>query len=178
MKNKTVFKLAYISLFVFVIVATYFWFLYFRDYEGSVTKEKVRLELINNGGINYVNAVPNDVEENIPTYYFRIKNNSNDDIKYDIFLQNVNPSDVNDGCDTNTTFSSDELNYELKLDNRVIKSGVLSMISNGILDNNKVSGDSINDYSLRIWLNDKADKSLLKHYHYTISIRENKWKIS
>ena len=174
MKNKTVFKLAFISLFVFIIVATYFWFLYFKDYEGTVTKEKVRLELINNGGINYINAVPEDLEENIPTYYFRIKNNSLEDVKYDIFLQSVSPSDVNDGCSEGMIFSTTELNYELKLDNKVIKKGVLSSLNNNILDNNVVSGDSINDYSLRIWLNEKADDSLLKHYHYIVSIRENK----
>ena len=174
MKNKTVFKLAFISLIIFIVVATYFWFLYFRDYDGSIVKEKIRLELINNGGIDYINAIPNDLDENIPTYYFRIKNNSEEDIKYDVFLQNVSPNAVKDGCTDSTIFSSNELNYELKLDNKVIKSGVLSMISNGILDNNKVSGNAINDYSLRIWLNDKAEDSLLKHYHYTVSVRENK----
>lgn len=174
MKNKTVFKLAFISLFIFVVVATYFWFLYFKEYEGTVTKEMVRLELINNGGINYINAVPNDVEENIPTYYFRIKNSSTEDIKYDIFLQNVSPSEVNDGCSDGMIFSASELSYELKLDNEVIKKGVLSSLINNILDNNKVSANSINDYSLRIWLNDSVTDNLLKHYHYTIGIRENK----
>ena len=174
MKNKTVFKLAFISLVIFVIVATYFWFLYFKDYEGTVTKEKIRLELINNGGINYINAVPNDIEENIPIYYFRIKNSANEAVNYDIFLQNVSPSEANDGCSSDMIFTSKELNYELKLDNKVIKTGVLSSLNNNVLDNNKVSGNSVNDYSLRIWLNDDAEGNLLKHYHYTISIRENK----
>ena len=174
MTNKTVFKLAFFSLVIFILVATYFWFLYFKDYEGVITKEKVRLELINNGGINYINAVPNDLDENIPTYYFRIKNNSNDSIKYDIFLQNVSPSEVNDGCSDGMIFSTSELNYELKLDNKTIKSGVLSSLNNNVLDNNVVLGNSINDYSLKISLNEKAEENLLKHYHYIVSIREIK----
>ena len=174
MKNKTVFKLAFISLVIFIVVATYFWFLYFKDYEGSITKELVRLELINNGGINYINAVPDDLEENIPTYYFRVKNNASESIKYDIFLQNVSPSEVNDGCSDGMIFSTSELNYELKLDNKTIKSGVLSSLNNNALDNNIVSGNSINDYSLRIWLNESAEDNLLKHYHYIVSIREIK----
>ncbi len=174
MRNKTVFKMAFASLVIFIVVATYFWFLYFKDYEGSITREKVRLELINNGGINYINAVPDDLEENIPTYYFRIKNNASDSIKYDIFLQNVSPSEANDGCSEGMIFSTSELNYELKLDNKTIKSGVLSSLNNNVLDNNTVSGNSINDYSLRIWLNEKAEENLLKHYHYIVSIREIK----
>ena len=174
MKNKTVFRIAFISLVIFVLVATYFWFLYFKDYEGSIKEEKLRYELINNGGINYINAVPNDLEANIPTYYFRVKNNVNDDIKYEIFLQSVSPSAVNDGCSTDMLFTSSELNYELKLDNRVVHSGNLSTLTNNVLDSNKVSGNSINDYSLRIWLNDNASTNLLKHYHYVVSFREIK----
>ena len=176
MKKKTVFKLAFISLIIFILVATYFWFLYFKDYDGSVVREKVRLELVNNGGINYINAVPNDVSENIPVYYFRVKNNAEDSIKYDIFLQNVSPSEANDGCSEDMVFTTNQLNYELKLDNKVIKSGVLSSLSNNILDSNKVYGNSVNDYALRIWLNDNAEENLLKHYHYIVSIREIKWK--
>ncbi len=174
MKNKTVFKIAFISLVIFVLVATYFWFLYFKDYEGSIKEEKIRYELINNGGINYINAVPNDLEANIPTYYFRVKNNINDAIKYEIFLQNVSPSEVNDGCSDGMIFASSELNYELKLDNRVISTGNLSTLTNNVLDNNRVLGNSVNDYSLRIWLNESASTNLLKHYHYIVSIREIK----
>ena len=174
MKNKTVFKIAFISLIIFVIIATYFWFLYFNDLEGSTTKEKIRLELINNGGINYINAVVNDLEENIPNYYFRVKNNTDDNINYEIILQTVSPREVNDGCSDGTLFNSNELNYELKLDNKIIKTGVLSSLSNSILDGNNVKGNSINDYSLRIWLNEKATDTLSKHYHYIVSIRESK----
>ena len=174
MKNRTVFKLAFVSLLIFVVVATYFWFLYFKDYEGVMTHEKVRLELINNGGINYINATPDDLEDVIPTYYFRIKNNADDKIKYDIFLQNVSPSEVNDGCSADMIFNTNQLNYELKLDNKVIKSGILSSLNNNILDSNVILANSINDYSLRIWLNENARENLLKHYHYIVSIREIK----
>ena len=174
MSNKSVFKIAFVSLVFFVLVATYFWYLYFKEYESNTTKEYVRYELINNGGIDYINAVPNDLEANIPNYYFRVKNNSNDEIKYEIFLKKVNPNEVNDGCSTDMLFTESELNYELKLDNRVIKSGILSSLKNNILDNNKVLGKSINDYSLRIWLNESASSNLLKHYHYIVDIREIK----
>ena len=172
MKNKMVFRIAFISLIIFIIVATYFWFLFFREYEGKTTVEKVRFELINNGGINYINAVVNDLEENIPVYYFRVKNNINENINYEIYLEDVNPSIVKDGCSENMLFTRDQLNYELKLENRVIKSGVLASLNKNVLDVNVIPGNSINDYSLRIWLNDHAEEDIQKHYHYIVNIRE------
>ena len=174
MKNKTVFKIAFISLVLFIIAGTYFWYLFFKNYEGKNIEQEIRLELINNGGINYINAVPNDVDANIPIYYFRIRNNINEQINYEINLEEVSPDKVNDGCNAGMLFTKDELNYELKLDNRVIKKGVLSSLNNNVLDINKINAKSFNDYSLRIWLNETAKDSLEKHYHYIINVRENK----
>ena len=172
MKNKTVFKIAFISLILFIAVATYFWFLFFKNYEGENTSQEVRLELISNGGINYINAVPNDLEANIPTYYFRVKNSISEDIKYDVTIVDVSPNSVNDGCSSDMLFTRDELKYELKLDGKVVKSGLLSSLSNNLLDTNTVLHNSVNDYSLRIWLDENVKEDLLKHYHYMINIRE------
>ncbi len=173
MKNRTVFKIAFISLVLFVIIATYFWYSYFKDYANENQSQIVKLELINNGGINYINAIPNDIESNIPTYYFRVRNNVDEEINYEITLDDVGPDKVNDGCNNSMLFQRDQLNYELKLDNKVIKSGVLSELGK-ILDSNKIQPNTVNDYSIRIWLNDNAGENLLKHYHYIVNIREVK----
>ncbi len=174
MKNRTVFKIAFFSLVLFVIIATYFWYLFFKDYAGENQSQKVRLELINNGGINYINAVPNDIDSNIPVYYFRVRNNVDEIINYEMSIEDVSPDKVNDGCSSDMLFARNELNYELKLDNKIIKSGVLSELSNNLLDNNEVKANSVNDYSLKIWLNTAAGDDLLKHYHYVVNIKEIK----
>ena len=79
---------------------------------------------------------------------------------------------VNDGCDNSTTFSLSDLNYEFKLNGLVIKSGLLSDIQNGILDNSTLKKESTNDYSLRIWLNKDNKDYQNKHFHYVINIEE------
>ena len=173
LKNKIVFKIGFISIIIFILLATYLWYLYFREYEGEVLAQNVRLELINKGRINYINAIPNDDEENIPTYYFRVKNSVDVPIEYEILIKDVSASEVGDGCSDATLFKREELKYELKRDNKVIASGKLSDLNNDVLDRTKMDGKMINDYSLRVWLNEEVlTTSLSKHYHYVINLKE------
>ena len=172
MNNKTVFKVAFISVLVFIIVGTYFWYLYFKNGEGELISKNVRLELVNNGNINYINASPLDPAERIPTYYFRIKNNSNSSIKYEVYLNDVKAVDANDGCNDATNYKRNELKYELKLDNKVIKTGLLTELLNNVLDENTILGNTTNNYSLRIWLSDGIDNAIYRHYHYVINLKE------
>lgn len=174
MKNRKIFKIAFLSISVFIIFTTYFWYLYFHEAEGEIVKANVRLELINSGRVNYIDAVPEDNESDIPTYYFRVKNNVDTSINYEIIITDVNAYDANDGCTDALMFKRDELEYELKLDNKVIRSGLLSDIKSNILDDNKINGVGVNDYSLRIWLAKDTKTSFDRHYHYIINLREIK----
>ena len=172
MKNKAIFRIAFISIMIFIVIATYFWYLYFKNHEGEALTENVRLEIASNGRVNYINAVPNDDPSRIPTYYFRVNNGSNDAIKYDVLLHKANLSDVSDGCSEATLFLDNELIYELKRDNKVVANGVISDIRNDLLYIASVDANSTDMYSLRVWLTDKAENSLSKHYHYIIDIKE------
>lgn len=159
---------------IFILFATYFWYLYFHEFEGYVLSTNVRIELINSGHVDYINAIVHDDEKNIPTYYFRVKNSVGLPVYYDILINDVSPSQANDGCSDETLFTRGELDYELKLDNKVLKTGTLSDLKDNILDSNEIENTGVNDYSLRIYLNENAKNTLDKHYHYTITLREKK----
>ena len=172
MKNKNVFKIGFFSILVFIVIAAYFWYLYFHDGMGKILENQKGIELINNGNINYVNAQIGDSRLIIPVYYFRVKNNLNTPFKYILKLKEVSPSEVNDGCSSATIFLKNELRYELTLDNKVIKSGILSDLGKE-LNSTSINGNSIQDYALRIWLNDNATNIDSKHYHYVVELEES-----
>ena len=174
MKNKKLFSIGFLCIVVFIGIGAYLWYLYFHEYEGDVLAKNIRLELVNNGNIDYINAKVDDTDDIIPIYYFRVKNNANTTINYEIVLKEVAPSEANDGCDDSTYLKRDELNYELKLDNKVIKKGLLSSVKNDVLDSNEIKGISSNDYSLRVWLNEEDENTKDKHYHYIVNLREIK----
>lgn len=171
-KNKTVFKIAFISICLFIVIAAYFWYLYFDNYEGKVLSKSIRLELVNSGNIEYVNASPDDPSNIIPTYYFRVKNNLDSSINYEITLDDISPSEVKDGCSEGTLFARDELRYILKRENMVIKTGHLSDLKNNVLDSATLSGHGIYDYSIKVSLDDKAGDNLARHYHFQVNLKE------
>lgn len=174
MKNKKLFTIGFICLIAFIGIGTYFWYLYFHEYEGDVLAKNVRLELINSGKVDYINATIRDTDDIIPIYYFRVKNNVNMHVSYEVLIKDILPSEAKDGCSDDTYFKREELKYELKLDNKVIKSGLLSEIKDDILDKREINSISSNDYALRIWLNEEDENTLDKHYHYRVNVREIK----
>ena len=175
MKNKGIFTVAIISLVIFMGIASYLWYLYFHDYEGKLLAENPKMEftsgveLVNTGNIDYVNATPEDSENIIPTYYFSVKSKSNKDHEYVIVLEN---SDGKDGCGTANRLTRAELIYELRMDNKLIKTAGLNTLSNNVLDVNTIKANGTNDYSLRIKLKDGITDYQNKHFHYVINIKE------
>ena len=178
MRRKQLLKVALIVLAVFTIVGGYFWYLYFNNNEGKMISDNVRLQLLNNGSTDYINAIPNDNENNIPTYYFRVKNNLDTPANYTLIFNELTPSDVNDGCDASNYLRKSELMYELSFDNKIIKSGRLSELDNNILDNNNVLGKATNDYALRIFIASDTSDTLNNHYHYNIILKDENEKNS
>lgn len=175
--NKNVFKIGIICLVIFIGIASYLWYLYFHDYEGKLIAENCKtefsraVEIVNTGNANYSNASKDDADGMIPAYYFSVKNNSKDDFNYQLVFKEVN---VNDGCTTETRFKINELEYELKLDNKTIKSGGLETLQNNILDKNIIKGQSVNDYSIKIKIKSGVTDFNNKHFHYVINIKEQK----
>ncbi len=175
MKSKIVCTIGMICLIIFIGIASYLWYIYFGEYENKLIAENKGLEFIrgvefiNSGPIDYVNASILDTDEIIPTYHFRVKNNANKDFDYVLSFMETQGTD---GCTNDERFSADELEYELKLDNKVIKSGLVSSLENNLLDTNVIKGQSVNDYSLRIWLNKEIVDYENKHFHYIVTMKE------
>lgn len=177
MKSKNIIVVGIFSLIIFMGIATYLWYLYFHEYEGKLLAQNTEydftrgVELVNSGSTTYLNATNEDDDAIIPTYYFRVKNNMDKDFNYVIYFENA---EANDGCTKDTTFSRDELEYELKLDNKVIKTGGLETINNNVLDVNTIAKNSIKDYALKVRLKSSVTDYDNKHFHYVINMKEKK----
>jgi len=174
LKNSKTLKVGFVCLLVAIIVGAILWYFYFGDTEHEVLAKNVRLELINNGRVNYIDAIPDDLDEAIPTYYFRVKNNVDVPVVYDILINDVSANDANDGCTQETLFTREQLDYELYKDNKIIKKGTLSDLTNDIILNDSMDKGKTTDYAIRIRLNEKARETLGKHYHYVVNFREIK----
>ena len=177
MKNKGTLIIAIICFVIFMGIASYLWYLYFHEYEDKLFAENCTPEfshdvtLVNTGNINYYDATTEDSDSIVPVYYFSVKNASDKDYKYAIVIEKA---DGNDGCTTDTRLTRDELEYELKLDNKIIKKAGLDTISDNILDSNVIKGKSVNDYSLKIRLKSEDTDYENKHFHYVVNLKEIK----
>ena len=175
MKNRSVFTVAIICLVIFMGIATYLWYLYFHDYEGRVINENPKMEfirgieLVNTGNIDYINAKPEDNDSIIPIYYFSVKSKSQKDFNYIITLEDATS---NDGCSEGTRLKRDELIYELRMDNKLIKTEGLDKLTNNVLDSNIIKANATNDYSIKIKLKEDTKDYEKKHYHFVINMKE------
>ena len=177
MKNKIIFRIGFLCIIAFLIVASYLWYLYFHNYESEVLmKDSLpNLEIINSGKIDYLNARIGDSDDLIPVYYFRVKNNTSNSLSYKILIHDVSADEAGDGCTSDTMFVRKELQFELTLKGKVIAKGSLDEIKDNLLYTGKVDGNSLNDYSMRVWLNsvkNTQDSETNKHYHYVIDVEE------
>ena len=164
-----------ISLIIVIGIASYLWYLYFHDYEAKAILENCKtnfdnaIKLENTGKVNYVDAKAGDSEDVIPVYYFSVKNTSSDDFGYVILLEEI---DGNDGCTYETRLKKEELEYTLKLDNKTINTADLNTISNGMITENTIKGNSVQDYALVIKIKEGITDFEKKHFHYKINIKE------
>ena len=174
MKNKGILTVAVICFVIFMGIASYLWFLYFKDYEGKIIDENCRADfsravsLTNTGNVSYIDAKTEDSDTDIPLYYFSVKNTSDKDFKYDIVIENI---DVNDGCSPDTRLTRSQLEYELRFDNSIIKKGDLDTLTDNILDSNEIKANSVNDYSFKLKIKNGDDDYVNKHFHYVINIK-------
>ena len=177
MKNKKIFTVAIICLIIFMGIAAYLWYIYFHDYEKKLIDENCKsefvnlVELKNTGNVNYVNADVDDSDSVVPVYYFSVINNSEKDFEYEVVIED---REGNDGCDASSRLKREELEYELRLDNKIIKKAGLDTLTKNVIDTNIIKNKSTNDYSLKIKLkNDDIDYHD-KHFHYVVNIKEKK----
>ena len=177
MKNKV------LIISLFLTFGTYAWYLFFlrasESYGGSsVSSNRQGNIVMNDDGNNvYDTDVDNhkgDNIEEVPSYVFQIKNSDSKSGTYTLYLEDVPVNSVNDGCTEATLLDRTQLNYQLILNDKVIKQDSLDNIKDNVLDRRSIDANKTNTYKLRIYIKEDAEDWRSKHYHYKVVMNKEK----
>lgn len=175
MKNKTIITVGVVGMVIFIAVAGFFWYKFFLDIGsdgritvGNTSKGDLVLTDRNRVYATYSELVvdPNKVEG----YEFSVENKGLSSAKYRIKFVEVSPKVVNDGCNSKSVFKANELDYQLFVNDSLIREGNLSSVVNTTLNEQSISVDTKDKYELKVWLNDDLTNSHGKHYHYKVEL--------
>lgn len=175
MKKKVLLAIGLIVLIVVIAVASYFWYIFFLDLgsDGTLSnknKTPSSLILVDENKIYATFREGIEVLDDAPGYKFKVINNGVKTSKYRLKIIEIEPNKINDGCTPSTILKTSDLNYQLYLNNQIIKEGKLSELDNAYLDEQELNIDLTNNYELRIWVNSTATEFEGKHYHYKVDI--------
>ena len=175
MKKKLLLILGGIFIVLFVLVASYFWYLYFLDLgsDGTLGKKDKNLSsltLVDQNKLYATYTEGMEIYDNAPGYRFQVINSGLRTAKYRLQLVEIEPSKINDGCTPSSLLKQNELNYQLYFNNQIIKEGNLADLEGDIIDEQEISIDVTNNYELKIWVNSSATNYEGKHYHYKVDI--------
>lgn len=179
MKNKVLLISATLLLLLFLAFGTYVWYLYFLNASGDFA-------INNNSNLRYGDIVLTDsgngvydadadsIEDeqvnSVLPYKFQVKNTDDNSGNYYLYIEDMPVNSIKDGCTSETLLTREQLRYQLKLNNRIIKEDFLSNIEDNILDKRTIAGNATNNYELRIYIHDTALEWTGKHYHYKVVI--------
>lgn len=177
MKGKGILAGGFVCLIIFIIISTYFWYLYFLDFnnDGKLNNNSNshgKIVLVDIKGVNATNEESKEDGYDTPSYYFRVDNRKTGSANYVLYIEDTPFNLVNDGCSMGTTLKREELSYQLKMNGVAIKSGKLSSISDNILDKQYINIDESNHYELKIWISGDTTDYEGKHYHYKVTLKE------
>jgi len=126
-------------------------------------------------GVSIKDATPSpDLEgKSYEPYLFEVANKGEGLGRYQLSLEELSPDVINDGCDTESLLTKDQLKYQLLLNDKEIQFGYLSSVKNSILLTSDIKGNEEHHYELRVWLSDEKKETNWsgKHYHYRINIK-------
>ena len=175
MKTKILLIMAGFALFVFILTTSMLWFNFFYDEPDVNTISSIQVQLSDtNNVINEANLIPLDEEtaKYLTPYEFRVSNQSDAATTYNVLLEDaIISDDIN--YSSKELLSRNQLEYQLSLNGRVIKHGMLSDIKNNILDTRNIGTNQENYYQLRIYVSEKAQTSAWqnKYYHFNIRVQ-------
>ncbi len=105
-------------------------------------------------------SINNDDDIIVP-HTFNVTNRGSVDASYKVMIY--------DGSNGMNEFSLDLVHYQLILNNKIIKQGSFSDISNNILDSRMINGNTTNEYNLKVWLDDDIVDDDIK-FTYSLKI--------
>lgn len=177
MKKVLMLLLAGVALFAFIFATSMLWYRFFYNNNSPATENvsSVVIQLDeDNDVINEDGLIPldDDTARTLTPYEFSVKNNSSNDARYNVLLEDSLISD-------DVTYSSKELlsrsqlRYQLTLNGKIIKTGDLADIKNNILDTRVISASQTNNYQLRIYLAESAQDTNWqnKYYHFDVNVQ-------
>lgn len=177
MKNKTLLICGFLLLIIFIGVGTYTWYLYFVKISANIPigpNNNPYIDgsiVLKDNGNSIIDSEANKIDDEkinqVIPYKFQIINNGQDR-EYTLYLEDLALNVIDDGCTAETLLTRNQLKYQLKLNDEVIKEDFLSNINNNILDKREIASNSENDYELRIYIHDEAEDWEEKHYHYRV----------
>lgn len=149
--------LCFLVLFVFLL-SCYFYQVFARKNPSIISNLEVSFS--DRGEIIIHPDLAND-SSLVEPYQFKIKNKGEVPAKYKIVLY--------DNSEKKNGIPRNDLQYELILNQKVIKTGTLDEIKNDILDSRSVSLQEENSYSLKVWLYSDDDLEN-KSYNYYLKV--------
>lgn len=116
---------------------------------------------------NINGPIKDSERDRVAPYKFSVRNAGTKSSNYELLIEDVIEKNVK-----NKLLSRKYLNYELLLDNKVVKSGSLSDINNNVIDKRKIEKDQIYNYGLRIWITGSATDTnwMNKYYNYSLLV--------
>lgn len=142
--------LSIILILILLIAGTYIWLVKSIKINKDVVIKKGSLSLVLDEKNNNKLLLNNDIKET--TYYFKVKNKSNSNCKYVIYLDDNNNSELNK-----------YINYTLTINNKEISTGLLSDLlqdNKTVLDKGVLSNDTTKKYTLKLWVDENVNNIL------------------
>ncbi len=170
MKKNILLVLSGIILFFFILITAFMWYQLFYGKTGITPVNVLQVSLDKeNNTLSETNAVPmsiNEVQAAITPYEFSVNNTGTKPMVYEVILEELSNQ-------TSNLLSRSQLGYQLTLNGKVIKTGMLSDINNNTLDERSIDKNSINRYQLRIFVSEKAVNTLWqnKYYQYKVNVK-------
>lgn len=157
-----------ISLMIAIFLISYYSFMYFNKNQPKIDVNTLEIVLSDDGKINLSEQSPinDDQTSAIEPYKFKVKNNGKASATYQLLIEDF-------VTDKNTKLLSRKyLNYELTLNNVVIKNENLSYVKNNVLDTKILEANTENNYELKIWVTGDINSTewMGKTYNYNVTV--------
>ena len=173
MKKTTIILLCSAAIVIFTVLVSIVCFKLYNQEDRRVSS--VEISLNDQGkGVMLDQVIPiQDYEvEKLKGYDFQVKNNGDIDTMYQVLIEEVELSNKK-GYSKSELLSRNQLNYELRLNGKVIAGGSMADIEDNIIDKRMVPVTKTNKYKLKVWIPQSAGKTNWsnKYYRYKVNIK-------
>ena len=173
MKKTTIVLLCSAVIVIFTVLVSVVCFKLYNQEDRRVSS--VEISLNDQGkGVMLDKVIPiQDYEvDKFKGYDFQVKNNGDVDTMYQVLIEEVELSNKK-GYSKSELLSRNQLNYELRLNGKVIAGGSMADIKDNIIDKRMVPVTKTNKYKLKVWIPQSAGKTNWsnKYYRYKVNIK-------